>query len=368
MRGRQFVAWIMLAVFILLMCSACHNAEDAVKNTTGEVQTTDAADVSGSAGETKGETEEASEQPEKERYEDISVEVVSLRFLEKTSDQLPYQDVQIMTEYSELEAFRSHLTGFWDGPGGEKNLDVFQRMCNEYRGNKFAEKALIGMFIMQDNWDYEHEVTLVRDNELNKLEFTVTAARPEQIDYQRECMWMLVLEVDRAVVEGIAQTEIIMKTAKSSDRQVVWSDVTILPDGAETIYEPIIVETREEMQELFERIGQKDYDPWIKESQQYLDSNGWEEDTAVLVLSTGMAHNAEFDARVVFDSEKKELVLELFACIETNRVQFGNGTGGTALIKVKKVDLEQADKIRREGIVIYCTREDLIAWGLLDGN
>ena len=53
MRGRQFVAWMILVAFILLMCSACHSVEDAVKDTTGEVQTTDAADVSGSAGETE---------------------------------------------------------------------------------------------------------------------------------------------------------------------------------------------------------------------------------------------------------------------------------------------------------------------------
>ena len=83
MRGRQYVAWMILVALVLL-CTACHSAEDAVKDTTGEVQTTDAADVSGSAGETKGETEETSEQPEKERYEDISAKVTSLRFFEKT--------------------------------------------------------------------------------------------------------------------------------------------------------------------------------------------------------------------------------------------------------------------------------------------
>ena len=68
MNRRRFVAWIILVAFVLLMCSACHNAEDAVKDTTGEVQTTDAADVSGSAGGTKGETEAdvtgAQEEPE----------------------------------------------------------------------------------------------------------------------------------------------------------------------------------------------------------------------------------------------------------------------------------------------------------------
>lgn len=56
MRGRQFAAWIILAAFILMMCTACHGAENAVKDTTGEGQTLDAADVSmGTSGETEGE-------------------------------------------------------------------------------------------------------------------------------------------------------------------------------------------------------------------------------------------------------------------------------------------------------------------------
>ncbi|MBQ8813340.1 MAG: hypothetical protein IJZ85_02430 [Lachnospiraceae bacterium] len=48
MRGRQFAASVILVVQMLLLCTACQSAEDAMKDTSGEVvQDTDAADVSG---------------------------------------------------------------------------------------------------------------------------------------------------------------------------------------------------------------------------------------------------------------------------------------------------------------------------------
>ncbi|MBQ1207843.1 MAG: hypothetical protein IIX65_04885 [Lachnospiraceae bacterium] len=364
MRGRQFVAWMILVAFILLMCSACHSAEDAVKDTTGEAQTTDAADVSGSAGETEGEIgtkEEPDEIPDestkKERYEAITAELTEIRFEGQMPEDMPWLKPQVITTQKELRVFKQKTEELW---GIDKRTEQkrFDSVIEHYSSEGLEEKALIGLFVRQYNWDYTYDVEIIKDNEMKQLELTLFAQRPEAENYVQDCTWILMVEVDRSALEGIEKTTVEVKKTMGGSRNTVWSDVVVIPGSTEEQMQ--VIKGAEALQAKGQSWGVAESLDWKVLTRNYMVAREAENAIIAFTMVDGSL-GYDYDARVIFDQDSKELTVEVFRCDE-GKTKFQAISAKIILVEVKRSDLEKAIKIKGNLINVRCTKEDLAEW------
>lgn len=353
------VAIVLKSTFL---CTACQSAGNEAENSSGAAEVTGAAEDSEEDGDReKNNGESVSQQDEtaatesvkRMRYEKVPAELVAFRCVGEAPEDLSWQEAQLITSYAELETFRSEVSGIWVGTEGQKRMEQFRSLADSYHSGSFETKALIGVFVKQDNWDYEHKVKLVRDNELNLLEVTVTAERPEEEDYPQECFWLLLLEVDSAEIKDIKETVVAVKSEIDTDKIVVSSDVVTIPGGALDSSEPVIAESAAELQALGESAGVADTLEWKIMTRNYMESESRQEENLIIAVSAAVPVGlTEYDARVVVDEWTGELSVDVFYCQREDAVVFDAVESRLILIELKRSALENVKEIRRDSIAV----------------